>query len=387
MDKRIKEELVKKKLLEEENKKLTLKIQECTEEVVSSRAYIDQLLRTSQLQNQNDWERSEGQYKTVIQNLRKQVRKQAACVSLDLYKEAVAGSQEKQRQLEASGKKIASLEAELKESRVKKIQAEFAPTASNKRAPNSPPDSLEKGCFHQRRDMFHTLGPSGGVAVNGALSPRHKLFSPAEATLQPTVSAPRSNTITPDGPKNKTCEGSSGYEQDAGVTQLTPMQGNVAIQSPRRSKTRIESLRSMQHAKRTPPKFAWPMTDSQGGENLSQLQMSGEVSDAVTEHEVEKGVLRTPVASRSGDSLILRKKTLLGTPLNSLPVKTSRGQSTGIVVSQPSQSGRTIYETPGKENKKHWTKNTPRAVKIRDIGGRRVLQDTLKKMRSPTAIQ
>ena len=98
-----------------ENQKLCRKIQELRAEVKSSRAYIDKLLRTSNDTKVEDWEKHEQQYKQVIQNLRKQIRKQDTVVSIDLYKLEKGKVREKASQLRVAENTIDDLQAKVAE--------------------------------------------------------------------------------------------------------------------------------------------------------------------------------------------------------------------------------------------------------------------------------
>ncbi len=116
--------------LSKENQKLCKKINELRAEVKSSRAYIDKLLRTSHNTSVEDWERHEQQYKQVIQNLRKQIRKQDTVVSLDLYKLEKGKVREKTTQLRVAESTIDDLQAkvaQLKLEKGTKIDAKQSP--------------------------------------------------------------------------------------------------------------------------------------------------------------------------------------------------------------------------------------------------------------------
>jgi hypothetical protein len=112
-EKRIFEFYKNQRNYKEENVQLTKKIYELTEEVISSRAYIDKLLKTTQDLEQSDWERMEQQYRTVIQNLRHQVRKQGTAVSIDLYKVAIDDAKKKASELKEHEKEIADLKSKV----------------------------------------------------------------------------------------------------------------------------------------------------------------------------------------------------------------------------------------------------------------------------------
>lgn len=103
-----------------ENQKLSRKIQELQAEVKSSRAYIDKLLRTSRDTNEEVWGKHEQQYKQVIQNLRKQIRKQDTVISIDLYKAEKEKAREKASQLRFAESAIEDLQAKVAELEQKK---------------------------------------------------------------------------------------------------------------------------------------------------------------------------------------------------------------------------------------------------------------------------
>jgi hypothetical protein len=98
-----------------ENQTLNRKIQELRAEVKSSRAYIDKLLRTSRDTKEGDWEKNEQQYKQVIQNLRKQIRKQDTVISIDLYKAEKEKAREKATQLRFAESTIDDLHSKVAE--------------------------------------------------------------------------------------------------------------------------------------------------------------------------------------------------------------------------------------------------------------------------------
>lgn len=93
--------------------KLSNRIQELADEVASSRVYIDKLLKTTHDTQQDDWEKREDQYKTVIKNLRQQIRKQTPAVSIELYKAAVDKGKKKQEELNSAEEKLATLESKV----------------------------------------------------------------------------------------------------------------------------------------------------------------------------------------------------------------------------------------------------------------------------------
>mmetsp|Transcript_1719 Transcript_1719/g.3741 ORF Transcript_1719/g.3741 Transcript_1719/m.3741 type:complete len:941 (+) Transcript_1719:144-2966(+) len=104
-----------KNQLQEENSKLSDRIQDLAQEVESSRAYIDKLLKTSHKTNQDDREAREEKYKTVIQNLRQQIRKQGSTVKLELYKSALDDGKKKSQDLQDANNRIATLVSKVAE--------------------------------------------------------------------------------------------------------------------------------------------------------------------------------------------------------------------------------------------------------------------------------
>ncbi len=135
-----------------ENQKLCRKIQELRAEVKSSRAYIDKLLRTSHETNVEDWEKHEQQYKQVIQNLRKQIRRQDTVVSIDLYKLEKGKVREKASQLRVAENTIDNLQARLAELELGKgtlTDVQRSPNAvtqnlSSEKNPQTPKDISEE---------------------------------------------------------------------------------------------------------------------------------------------------------------------------------------------------------------------------------------------------
>lgn len=109
--------------LEGENELLTKQVQEITEELERSRAYIDKLLKKKEY-NDIDWESKEREYKQVISNLRAQVRGGEAVVSLAVYRKAVDEAraralecQDKRLEINAMTRKLDDLERRLNHGR------------------------------------------------------------------------------------------------------------------------------------------------------------------------------------------------------------------------------------------------------------------------------
>ena len=88
--------------LERENTLLTKQVQELSDELESSRSYIDKLLE--QKVTENEWSSKEKEYKQIISNLRAQIRGGEAMVSLALYRKAVGEA--RARALECQEKKL-----------------------------------------------------------------------------------------------------------------------------------------------------------------------------------------------------------------------------------------------------------------------------------------
>ena len=120
-----------KNKLQEENAKLSDRIQDLAQEVESSRVYIDKLLKTSRDANEGDWEAREAKYKTVIQNLRQQIRKQGSTVKLELYKSALDDGKKKSQDLQDANQRIATLVAKVAElEKADKTSSDLGPLSS-----------------------------------------------------------------------------------------------------------------------------------------------------------------------------------------------------------------------------------------------------------------
>eukprot|EP00980_Cylindrotheca_fusiformis_P003310 scaffold743_cov117-Cylindrotheca_fusiformis.AAC.29 len=177
LDARLAETLQEKGTLEAENMKLSEKIQELAQEVASSRAYIDKLLKTSNDVEQSEWESREEKYKTVIKNLRQQIRKQASAVSIDLYKNAVDDGKKKKTDLMNAEKKIASLV-----SKVNQLQKEHNSRTS---APMSSPEG---------KDAVRRVATSPTEYLTNGVHSK-SLGKPIRPALNFTTETPRNNEV------------------------------------------------------------------------------------------------------------------------------------------------------------------------------------------------
>ena len=154
------------KALQEDNVQLGTRIEELSSEVISSRALIDKLLKTSHDTQTDEWEKKEAQYKSVIRNYQQQIRKQASTVSLELYKSVVDDSKRTHSQLQDAERKILDLQT-----KINNLEKEGV-THYNTKTPNhkkvlmksefmSPTDYLEKGLlpevYQQRQSPRHDL--------------------------------------------------------------------------------------------------------------------------------------------------------------------------------------------------------------------------------------
>jgi hypothetical protein len=163
--------------------KLGKKIQELADEVASSRAYIDKLLKTSHDTKVSNWEEREDQYKSVIQNLRQQIRKQTPAVSIDLYKAAIDDGRQKQSELRTAEQKISSLESKLTQLEQEKKSRLSTPAAKTpggkvrreRSALFSPTDFLEQGLLVGGYEEGVQLDLSGTDLFSK--SPSHQLKS------------------------------------------------------------------------------------------------------------------------------------------------------------------------------------------------------------------
>ena len=163
---RIREVLRTNQRLEEDNANLGSRIEELSEEVISSRVLIDKLLKTSHETHVSDWETKEAQYKAAIRNYQQKIREQASTVSLDLYRVAVDDHKRTLSQLQDASRKITDLEK-----KVSSLETADGHIGENAKTPNpkkgngtsffSPTDYLEKGLLF--RD-FHLKSPAMPLA-------------------------------------------------------------------------------------------------------------------------------------------------------------------------------------------------------------------------------
>ena len=142
--------------LERENQLLTKEIQELSAEVASSRSYIDKLLKTSRDTKQSDWEEKEQQYKAIVRNLRQRLVKENTMVSIDLYKAAIDSGRQKMSELKQSQQRVASLSSKVSElkNELKKNAVENPKTSEQVGGVSqvgfgSPTDFLEKGLLRK----------------------------------------------------------------------------------------------------------------------------------------------------------------------------------------------------------------------------------------------
>lgn len=149
-----------KEHLESENARLAEKIEELRAEVKSGRAYIDKLLQTSHDTKQEDWEKQEEKYRSVICTLRQQIRKQASVVSINLYKDAKNESRKSLAELRIAEGNIEKLKEKL--TQLEKDNHRISkplrtPKASSSKQPNrsiflSPTDRLEQGLLRSSQE-------------------------------------------------------------------------------------------------------------------------------------------------------------------------------------------------------------------------------------------
>lgn len=149
LQQRIREVLRANKALQEDNVNLGSKIEELSSEVISSRALIDKLLKTSHDTQTGDWEKKEAQYRSVIRNYQQQIRKQASTVSLELYKAVIDESKRTQTQLQDAEKRIIDLQSKVTSMEKEGIAIGTTKTPNKKAGMRnhllSPTDRLEKG--------------------------------------------------------------------------------------------------------------------------------------------------------------------------------------------------------------------------------------------------
>jgi len=190
--------------LANENQRLSKKIQELRAEVKSSRAYIDKLLRTSHMTEEKDWEKHEQQYKQVIQNLRKQIRRQDTVVSIDLYKAEKDKLREKVAKLRVAENTIDNLQAKVAGLQRQKgliIGASQKPCEMNKKYVTeqniqTPQNSTKHGCQKSKDDLT-------GITITFQKSP--ELNNSVRSRIMPPGSREvyERQTRTSDEPANE----------------------------------------------------------------------------------------------------------------------------------------------------------------------------------------
>ena len=112
-EQRLVESLQAQEALKDENRMLTRQIQELSEEVSSSRNYIDKLLLTAQAEKEEEWDMLENKYKSMIRKLQQQIKSQEGTVSLELYRQAIQDGKTKNQELQAKSSQIVSLQAKI----------------------------------------------------------------------------------------------------------------------------------------------------------------------------------------------------------------------------------------------------------------------------------
>lgn len=156
----MKEVLRANKSLEDDNLSLSKKIEDLSNEVISSRALIDKLLKTTHETQENEWEQKEAQYKAAIRNYQQQIRKQSTAVSLELYRAAIEDSKMSQNQLLQAEQKIAALESQILTISKVRQSSDTAKTPRAKKSNEgnllmSPTEFLEMGLLANELPAIH----------------------------------------------------------------------------------------------------------------------------------------------------------------------------------------------------------------------------------------
>jgi hypothetical protein len=435
LDARLHETLREKQTLQEENMNLSEKIQDLAEEVASSRAYIDKLLKTSHDVEQSDWETREEKYKTVIKNMRQQIRQQTSAVSIDLYKNAVDDGKMKEMELKNAGKKIASLVSKVNKLE-KEHNARLSPPVTSpegkeavRRVATSPTEYLKNGMYS--RSLGKPIRPALNITSETPTSkeskqeqlpvgfenshPKSKLQTGSETTV------PLQNTSTPASklnfsaqkPEHKTMWSVPQYKTTSGSRQQVASQPKKVITKPvenRQSSPKNDLIgfnvlvpteaieKSKQNPKDQVDILAWvdnyTRNHNQESKNPNQYKTK-KVFQAVQDHtksdENHGNTFKSPLLGRRDRRL--RKEV---TPTNK-----SRSPQTGLplanknVVPTPIVSKTVVGNEnidPGNNGKdnamfspKSTTKSSTPMRKARLVGGRKALADKLRKMRSPPA--
>jgi hypothetical protein len=136
--------------LERENLALMEQIKYLSEELITSRAQMEELLQSAQLEQHAAWEERERKYKLIIREMKEHIRKKENVVPVSLYRTAVAeakqhaGESKIHKQITASLQvKVAELERAM-EAKNLGIEQNVTQTIAEKQKENQPPPPPSK---------------------------------------------------------------------------------------------------------------------------------------------------------------------------------------------------------------------------------------------------
>jgi hypothetical protein len=411
-------------------------------------------------------EKREEQYKTVIQNLRQQVRKQTPSVSIELYKAAVVGNKITEAELKKATTKISDLECKVNHLEKENLEARL--TSNNAKTPNqkvgfdrggilSPTDFLERGLLGevamQDSPVKHWDSNLVNIEQRRSAIPRSSFSQTLGYMQEPTTKTEK----RPESPLEKKPMLLKAISRSEGIATENKRRVGLPLASIKaaaptdtRTEERVhgestedlnltvqraeQSLMGMTISFRKDPLVCSPLskTDNDRSKPIEEddvltwvdkyktyqrnvegqcavemPQPGSKARNAGTKREMRKMKAQDPRKAGSGDSQNVQvyvESGILDSRLNSNRQGTSRKIDRDSVSSRNGQthprtkttlkgSGRVLSSVSPKtklpkENRKSssmkgTSKVSTRIVKVREMGGRKGLQDKLKQMRSP----
>ena len=369
---------------------LTKEIQELSAEVASSRIYIDKLLKTSRDTTHSDWELKEQQYKAIVRNLRQRLVKEQSMVSIDLYKAAIDSGRQKVTELKESQKKVESLSTkvselkkELKTKDVTRTKTPQRDTGFAQLGFGSPTDFLEKGLLNGSQRIISARKKYDGRECRMVTLQGNDSQAPLR---QPLESNGQDSSLTP----LVTTRSLRGDHQEVEIRDdKLPTEANPTY-SPLQSDIDGNGILSWVD------NYAAAMQKNKRREGMRE-DLSRKMVETGTVERFRR-VENRLAAIRSGDlgCESERKKDAKVNSYENRPLESSstdrhqpqsaNRQASSTVVKSGSQERRDEnMKKPNSEfgRKTHKSSGSTRIAKVRAAGGRKGLEDQLRKLRSP----
>jgi hypothetical protein len=398
-ERHLQESLKCQRTLEKENQLLTQKIQSLAEEVASSRAYIDKLLKTARDSHQSDWERRELQYKTVVRNLRQQLLKENTMVSIDLYKAAIDDGRQKVAELKVTQEKVSALSSTL--SQLKKDLKESSENRLTKKTPKkapqkgaqavlayfgSPTDILEQGLLGVNASEL--VRPSESLSLKRELRGQESRRGSEVASRGDLVTAEKQSLLsyeahTPSDRRGemqrkrpKTPGKSNGHRNND-----SPLKGNRAS-FPGTTEPENQGILSWvenyaaANLQKTPAARQAKLKDRKAQTKPCAVQ------SVIVQSEKRQTVVEGNETCPTGDVRVKsQKKVERREQIMDLSAKLASVERGILESTSNRQSQLKTGESNSRKNVRAAT--TPRVAKVLAAGGRKGLSDQLSKMRSP----